>query len=100
MSKHLLVNTSDWREAQRQEKERSAQASAGKLTTSGQQFTRFFEATDRFLHECVARLAPRNVQTEKERAKPLKKYFSITPLTQIEPIAFVTQNRKTEPEIS
>lgn len=56
----LSLDTSDWREAQRQEKERIAQASAGKLTTSGQQFARlaFSEAADRFLNERVAHLAP------------------------------------------
>jgi len=81
----LSLDTTDWREAQRQEKERIAQASAGKLTTSGQQFARlaFSEAADRFINERVAHLAPRSIQTDKERTRPLKKHFSVTPLIQI-----------------
>ena len=79
------LDTSDWREAQRQEKELIAQASQGKLTSSGQSFARlaFREAADRYLSERRAYLAPTSVRTEKERFQPLKQYFGTTSLSRI-----------------
>ena len=67
------LGTSDWREAQRKEKELIAQASQGKLAPVSQQFSKltFGEAAKKNLAERVVRLAPRSVQTERERLKPL-----------------------------
>jgi hypothetical protein len=67
------LDTSDWREAQRKERELIAEAKAGKLAASRDEFSRlpFGEAADRFLADRLPRLAPRSVQTEKERVKPI-----------------------------
>ena len=64
----LSLDTSDWREAQRQEKERIAQASAGKLTTSGQQFARlaFSEAADRYVDGRKLELSERSLKKERQ----------------------------------
>lgn len=67
------LETSDWREAQRKEKELIAQAAQGKLASGTQQFARltFAEAAQKNLADRIAHLAPRSVQTERERLKPL-----------------------------
>jgi integrase len=71
------LGTSDWREAQRKEKELIAQASQGKLAPVSQHFSKltFGEAANKNLAERVVRLAPRSVQTERERLKPLCSVF-------------------------
>ena len=68
------LDTSDWREAQRKERELIAEAKAGKLAASRDEFARlpFGEAADRFIADRTPRLAVRSVQTEKERVKPIK----------------------------
>ena len=68
------LDTSDWREAQRKERELIAEAKKGKLMASRDEFSRlpFGEAADRFIADRIPRLAARSVQTEKERAKPIK----------------------------
>jgi integrase len=68
------LETSDWREAQRKERELIAEAKAGKLKASMDKFSRlpFGDAADRFLADRAPRLAPRSIQTEKERVKPVK----------------------------
>jgi integrase len=67
------LETSDWREAQKKEKELIAQAAQAKLATGTQQFAKltFMEAAHRNLAERIAHLAPRSAQTERERLKPL-----------------------------
>src|SRR6201987_1317595 len=67
------LETSDWREAQKKEKELITQASQGKLAAGTQQFAKltFMEAAQKNLAERIAQLAPRSVQTERERLKPL-----------------------------
>lgn len=67
------LETSDWREAQRKERELIAEAKRGQLIASGDEFSRlpFSEAADRFLADRIPRLAARSVQTEKERVKPI-----------------------------
>ena len=79
------LETSDWREAQKREKELIAQASQGKLAAGSQQFSKlsFEEAADRNLAERIARLAPRSVQTERERLKPLCAVFGSTKVNRI-----------------
>ena len=71
------LDTTDWREAQKKEKELIAQASQGKLAPVSQQFSKlsFEEGAQRNLAERIARLAPRSVQTESERLKPLCAFF-------------------------
>jgi integrase len=71
------LETSDWREAQKKEKELITQASQGKLASGTQQFAKltFAEAAQKNLAERIAHLAPRSVQTERERLKPLCAMF-------------------------
>jgi len=79
------LDTTDWREAQRHEKELIGRAGAGKLAPSSQQFARlpFVEASDRYLADRLVHLAPRTICTERERLKPLRNFFAATPLTRI-----------------
>ena len=71
------LETSDWREAQAKEKELIARASQGKLAPLSQQFSKliFKEAGEKNLAERSAHLAPRSVQTERERLKLLCSVF-------------------------
>ena len=52
-----------------------AEAKAGKLATSKDDFARlpFSNAAERFLSDRIPYLAPRSIQTERERVKPLNK---------------------------
>jgi integrase len=79
------LDTSDWREAQAKEKELITQASQGKLAAGAQQFgrTAFSNAADIYLAEKLPHLAPRSIQTEKERLKPLKANFGTISLSRI-----------------
>jgi len=75
----LPLQTTDWREAQRQEKKLIAQAQSGKITQPGRALARlaFSVALERFLSFRLPRLAPKTIQTEQERSKPLITYFSV-----------------------
>jgi integrase len=77
------LRTADWRTALAREKEQIAQAAAGKLAPSGQQFARlaFGEAADRYLVDRTPHLAAKSVQSERERIRRLKDFFGATPLT-------------------
>ena len=79
------LDTSDWREAQAKEKELIAQAGQGKLAVGSQPFGRmaFSAAADLYVEERLPHLAPRTVQTEKERQKPLKGYFGAISVNRI-----------------
>jgi len=79
------LDTSDWREAQRLEKELIAQASQGKLAPSSQQFARlaFSEAADRYLEQRRVEVSERTRQTEADRMKPLRKFFAGMRLSQV-----------------
>jgi len=79
------LDTTDWREAQSKEKELISQASQGRLATEHQHFGRlaFSHAADLYVAERLHHLAPRSMQTEKERLKPLKNFFASTSLSQI-----------------
>ena len=79
------LKTTDWREAERNEKVLISQASAGKLAPTSQQFARlaFGEAADRYLADRESHLAARSVATEKQRLKPLRGYFRAITLTKI-----------------
>jgi integrase len=67
------LETRDWREAQAKEKDLIAEATAGKLSPTKQEFARlsFREAAERFLQDRIPQLAPLSVRTERERAKVL-----------------------------
>jgi len=79
------LDTTDWREAQSNEKELIAQASEGKITPKAQTFCRlgFTTAAERHLDDRTPHLAPKSVATEQERLKPLQAYFKETPLLRI-----------------
>src|SRR5579864_2885035 len=81
----VSLDTTDWREAQSQEKEEIARASEGKLSSSRQQFARlaFPEAADRYLADKLARLAPSSAEKERYRSKPLRAFFGATKLAKI-----------------
>jgi integrase len=79
------LETTDWREAQKKEKELIALASQGKLAPLNRQFSRlsFQEASEKNLAERIARLAPRSVQTERERLRPLCLAFGTSKVNHI-----------------
>jgi integrase len=70
------LDTSDWREAQRLEKELIAQAGQGKLSV-GRQFARlsFGEAVERYLADRKARVGTASQRSESDHAKPLTAHF-------------------------
>ena len=79
------LDTTDWREAQARETELKSQATAGKLAPTSHQFAKlaFTAAADRYVEDRLAHLAPRSVVTERERLKPLRRFFGVTRLTRI-----------------
>ena len=79
------LDTTDWREALKREKEKIAQAQTGKLTAAGQSFARlaFPEALDRYLLDRATHVAPRSHRTESDHAKPLREYFAAIPCARI-----------------
>jgi integrase len=93
------LGTSDWREAQKEERRLITQASQGKLAPLSQQFSKlsFKEAADKNLAERIAHLAPRSVQTERERLKPLCAVFGSVKVQRItvEMVRNYMANRKT-----
>jgi integrase len=72
------LGTTDWREAQRQEKKLIAQSEAGKVTRPGRALARlaFSVAIERYLTLRQPRLARKTILTERERSKPLVAYFA------------------------
>jgi len=81
------LNTTDWREAEREQKKLIERAELGKVATAGKKFGRlgFTEASTRYLEDRMPHLAERTIQTERERVKPLTAYFGSTRLTRISP---------------
>ncbi len=81
------LETTDWREAQRKERALIADAEAGKLAATKDDFARlpFAEAAERFLGDRIPHLAPRSIQTELERVKPINKRLGATPVWRITP---------------
>jgi integrase len=79
------LETTDWREAQKKEKDLIAEAKRGKLASGTQQFAKlkFSEAAQKNLNERVAHLAPRSVQTERERLRPLCAVFGTVRVNKI-----------------
>jgi hypothetical protein len=81
----ISLDTKDWREALSHEKEKIAEAQAGKLSVAGQSFARlaFSEAVERYLSDRFARIQPKTARTERERAGQLEKYFGTTPVSRV-----------------
>jgi integrase len=80
------LDTTDKREALALEKKRVAEILAGKAASkSGREFARkpFSEAAKLFLEERRPHVAERTQQFEKERLKPLEKFFGENPLLRI-----------------
>src|SRR5713101_2552704 len=93
------LRTKDWRKAQALEKEFIAQASAGKLAPSSQQYARlsFSEAVERYLADRLARIQPKTAMAERERSRQLKKYFASTPVARITTdsvLAYITERKQ------
>lgn len=67
----MSLDTTDWREALSREKEKIAQAHAGKLSPAGQSFARlaFSEALDRYLADRSAHVDSRSHRSELDYAK-------------------------------
>src|SRR5438477_299451 len=79
------LRTTERREARQAEREAIAKAQAGELSTKRETFAHlaFSEALDRLLDERKPDLARNTINSEKQRAKPLKKFFGTTPLVKI-----------------
>jgi integrase len=71
------MQTTDWREAQQNERKHIAAAQVGKNTQPGRALARlaFSVAIERYLTTRMPRLARNTIQTERERSKPLVAYF-------------------------
>jgi len=81
------LDTTDWREAQAQEKELIGAAKAGKLSATKQVFARlsFREAAERFLQDRTPQLAPLSVRTERERAKAINQKLGDVQVARLTP---------------
>src|SRR5271169_2140294 len=79
------VDTTDWRDALKREKELIGQAQAGKLSLAGQSFARlaFTEALERYLQDRAVHVAPRSHRSESDHAKPLRESFGATPVARV-----------------
>jgi integrase len=79
------LDTTDWREALRLEKEKIAQAQAGKLSAASQSFARlaFTEAAERYLDSRKLELSTRSLTKERQLLVHPSKFFGATPLTRI-----------------
>jgi integrase len=97
------LDTTDWREALKREKELIGQTQAGKLSIAGLSFARlaFTEALERYLEDRKAHVAPRSHRSESDHAKPLRESFRAIPVSRIsaESILAYVRKRK-EKEIS
>ena len=81
----LSPDTSDWREAQRQEKEKIADAQQGKIAPASHQFSRlsFSQAAERFLLQRVVEVSANTLSTESDQMKALKAFFGLNPVNRI-----------------
>jgi hypothetical protein len=99
------LGTGRWNEALSRKKELEATAQEGKLAPKAQKFgarVAFGEAADRYSAERLAHLAPRSIATERERLKPLRKYFAGTTLNAISTdsiLAYVSERKKDKASI-
>ena len=90
------LGTRDWREAQAKEKELIAQASQGKLTPTGQRFSRLSlnEALDRYLADRSARVTTRSHRSESDHARPLRAGLGGIPVGRITAEAILSYIRE------
>ena len=86
----------DWREAQKAEKNLIADAKAGRLSPSRQGFPRlsFREAAARFLEDRAPTLAPLSVRTERERARIINRELGDIRVAHITPDTILAYVRK------
>jgi integrase len=79
------LGTTDWREAKDKEEDLISNAKQGKIAPAAQRLSKLAlkQAADIYLSEKRARNAPRTIQTERERLKPLTDYFGATSLNRI-----------------
>ena len=80
------LETAVWNEALAKKKELEAEAQRGRLLPKAHSFgarLRFPDAADQYQAERKAHLAPKSIRMEKERLKPLRAYFSASPLKDI-----------------
>jgi len=86
----------DWREAQKKEKELIADAKAGKLAATRQAFARlaFRNAAEQFLEDRIPRLSALSVRTERERSKTINRDFGDTSVFSLTPDAILGYIRK------
>jgi integrase len=81
----MSLDTSDWREAQRVQKEKISEAQQGKLLPTSQQFSRlsFSEAADRYLEGRRLELSNRSLKKERQLLVSPRQFFGATPLNRI-----------------
>src|SRR6202165_5126602 len=81
----MSLDTSDWREAQRVQKEKISEAQQGKLVPASQQFSRlsFSEAADRYLEGRRLELSNRSLKKERQLLVSPRQYFGATSLNRI-----------------
>jgi hypothetical protein len=81
------LGSKDYKRALEAETRAKVEAERGELVSARQRFAklRFSEAADRYLSDRLPYLAPRTIQTERERVKPLKAFFGTTKLSRIFP---------------
>ena len=76
-----------------------ADAKAGKLAATKDDFARlpFAEAAEQFLVDRIPHLAPRSIQTERERVKPINKRLGAVPVWRVTPeqVLSYVRERKT-----
>jgi integrase len=79
------LQTSDWREAQAKEKVLIAAAQTGKLAATKNAVAKltFSQAAARFLEDRLSHLAPRSIQTERERAKAINRHIGNVQVSRI-----------------
>ncbi len=81
------LDTTDWREAQANEKKLIADANAGKLAPACKKFSRlaFCEAADRYLEDRRLELCDRSFKKESQLLVQPRKFFAALPLRRIGP---------------
>jgi len=81
----MSLDTTDWREAQTQEKEKITQATEGKLAPSSQQFARlaFAEAMERYLDSRRLELSKRSLEKERQLLVCPARFFGASSLARI-----------------
>ena len=81
------LETSDWREAQKKEKDLISDAKSGKVSATRSAFARlpFQDAAKKYLEDRTPNLAPLSIRTEKERATIVNKKLGELRVSRIMP---------------